>query len=438
MRTLLRALRNAGWLLGGKGVGAAFSLVYLTLTARSLGIESFGVLATVLAYGQIISNLASFQSWQTIVRYGAAHLARSRHAAASRLIGFAARIDFLASLIGACAAVALAAPCGQWLGWSAAEQQYAGLFGLSLVAAQRGVPTGILRLFDRFDLASFAECALPAMRLAGAICAWMYGGTVGNYLLVWAMAEIAATVAIWIAALYQLSGRGISFRLHCLAGVREENPGLWRFTLMANLAASLGLVWQQMPVMVVGWIAGPASAGGYRLAAQLGTAFAKPITLFSRALFPELARLAVENEIAALRALLRRVTILSTCGGALIVFLIAIAGRMFLELVGGSDFRFAQTVLVLLSIASAIAVAGFGREPGLVALGRPGTALAARGVAALLYIVAALVLVPAYGPAGAAIAAIVCNTVLVLMLHGALIHVLHSRETHPAAPRADS
>ncbi len=429
MRALPRALRNAGWLLGGKSVGAVFSLVYLTLTARSLGIESFGVLATVLAYGQIVSNLASFQSWQTIVRYGAGHLARSRHAAVSRLIGFAVRIDFVASLMGACAAFALAAPCGQWLGWSGAEQQYAGLFGLSLIAAQRGVPTGILRLFDRFDLASLAECTLPAIRLVGAVGAWMHGGTVGSYLLAWAIAEIAATAAIWFAALRQLAGRGIALRLHGLAGVREENSGLWRFTLTTNLAASLGLVWQQMPVIVVGWIAGPASAGGYRLAAQLGTAFAKPITLFSRALFPELARLAAENEVGALRVLLRRVTILSTCGGVLIVFLIAITGGMLLELVGGSDFRFARTVLVLLSVASAIAVAGFGREPGLVALGQPGRALAVRGIAALLYIVAALVLVRAYGPVGAAVAAILCNAVLVLMLHGALMQALRRLPT---------
>lgn len=188
-----RAIRNAGWLLAGKGVGGIFSLVYLALAARSLGAEPFGVFALILSYGQAVSNLAQFQSWQTLVRYGAVHVAAGQHDKLGRVICFTALLDLGAASTGAVLGVAGVYLIGAQFGWSDSEQTLAMLFSISLLFGLRGTPTGILRLFDRFDLAAYAETVLPAMRLAGALVAWMTGASILGYLVAWSLAELVTT-----------------------------------------------------------------------------------------------------------------------------------------------------------------------------------------------------------------------------------------------------
>ena len=411
-----RALRNAGWLLGGKGVGGLFSLVYLALAARSLGVAAFGVFALILTYGQAAANIVQFQSWQTFVRYGAAHLAGDRPHALRRLVAFTVLLDLGAASVGA-----LIAAAGTWVaaplfGWSGEEQHLAALFSLSLVFGLRGTPTGVLRLYDRFDLAAYSETVLPAMRLVGAGIAFATGPTIGGFLLAWAVAELVTTVAMWTTAAREL-GRHDIRQLHRSrpAGVVAENPGLWRFAWSTNLTASINLVWQQLPTLAVGWIAGPATAGGYRIAVQLTSALNKPALSLTRSIYPEFAKLAVDGGPAALTPMMRRAARLSAVVGLGVVLLIAIAGEFALTLVGGGNYGFAYPFLVLLSIAAAIDLSGFSLEPALVAIGRPGRILFVRAIAGAIYAALLVGLVVRFGAIGAPVAAI-CASMLVLTL----------------------
>jgi len=69
---LQRFLQNASWLLGASVIASILAFATGALAARSLGLETFGNLALVMAYVGTISTLVSFQSWQAIVKYGSA------------------------------------------------------------------------------------------------------------------------------------------------------------------------------------------------------------------------------------------------------------------------------------------------------------------------------------------------------------------------------
>mgnify|MGYP001193208811 CR=1 FL=1 len=90
---LRRTLQNAGWLLSGKGVGGLFSLVYLGLAARSLGLHDFGEFALLLSFGQAIASLAQFQTAEVVIKFGAPHLAQSRLDRFGRILGYSAALD---------------------------------------------------------------------------------------------------------------------------------------------------------------------------------------------------------------------------------------------------------------------------------------------------------------------------------------------------------
>ena len=411
-----RALRNAAWLLGGKGIGGLFSLVYLALVARTLGVAGFGVFAMIQAYGQALANVVGFQSWQTVIRYGARHRADARPDLFAQVLGFATLLDCGAALVGGALAVAGALLVGPLIGWSRETQLLAAWFGVSLVFGQRGAPIGVLRLFDRFDLAAYAELTLPATRLAGTLIAWSLDGGLAGYLLAWALAELVTTASMWWQAWREMKTRQLAGQRWGLRGLRIDNPGIWRFSITTNLTASIGLVWQQLPVLAVGWITGPAGAGGYRMATQLGTALTKPVVSLSRSIYPEFARLSVDAGVAALGPVLRRTALVSAGLGALSVLLIWLAGRPILLFVGGPAYVFAYPVLVVLTVASAVNLVGFGLEPALVAIGRPGGALAARSIASAGYLLLLGLMLPRLGTMGAAWATLAATLLSVALL----------------------
>jgi len=420
--SIARALKNAGWMLGGKGAGGLLSLGYLALAARGLGLVGFGTFATILAYGQAIANLASFQSWQAVVRYGVEHLTAHRYASLERLLRFTVKVDLLAAVTGLIAAFGGLVLVGPALGWQAEQCRLAGLFLLSLLISQRGAVLGMLRLSGRFDHAALAEASLPLFRLVGAAVAYVAGGGIGAFLLAWAVAELGCSLMLWAAAL--LAFRWLpaaSTTQSSKAGVFLENPGIGRFLLATSAAASVGLAWQQLPTLAVGLFSGPAGAGIYRLASQLGLALTKPVTALARAVFPELVIAVKGGSPAALRPMLARIVGGTVGFGLFALIVVALAGRTALELVGGPAYAAAYPVLVLLTAASVIMLAGFGLEPTLVAAGRPWTALGARALATGCYSCVILLLVPRFGAIGMGWSAIVGALLSTLFLHIAFV-----------------
>lgn len=414
-----RAIRNAGWLLAGKGTGGVFSLFYLALTARSLGAEEFGIFALILSYGQAVTNLAQFQSWQTVVRYGAQHEAAEQPGKLMRIIVFATLVDFGAAAAGTLLAIAGVYLIGGEFGWSASDKNLAALFCLSLLFGVRGAPTGVLRLFDRFDLAAYAETVLPTMRLIGALIAWASGASIASYLAAWAIAEVVTTLAMWWASFREIRQK---FKEPVagsrIKGVIEENQGLWAFAWTTNINTSLNLVWKQFPVLVVGWAVDAVAAGGFRIASQLVGALNKPTIALARAIYPEFAKLAVADT-RLIQKTVMRACLIGAAAGAIVLLLVLLFGRGVLELIAGEDHLFVFPVLLVLTIAAVFDLSGVAIEPALVALGRPGTVLRVRGITSVLYAGALMWAVDVYGSLGAAVTTVGASMLLLVLLYSA-------------------
>ncbi|MEO6061567.1 MAG: oligosaccharide flippase family protein, partial [Thermoflexales bacterium] len=234
-------IRNAGWILAGKGIGGLFGLVYLGLAARALGSAGLGEFVLILSFGQAVTNIAQFQTSEVLIRFGARHLRNGSGDQFARLILFSAALDALSAM--ACIVIALGAVVviGPMVKLAGEDQILAAAFATSFIFSIRGTPVGILRLLDRFDVAALSEATLPAARLlAGALC-YAFAPKVAWFLASWAAAELITTAVIWIAAIQQLLRREHLKRSSRRLGLRNvvaENSGLWKFAWFMNLAST--------------------------------------------------------------------------------------------------------------------------------------------------------------------------------------------------------
>lgn len=414
-RSLSSLTRNIGWLLGGKGFGGLVGLVYLAAAARALGPTRFGIFALVLTYAQLIANLIQFQSWKGVIRFGATHVAAGHSDRLARLLGFTATLDWTAALAGTVAAVGGVLLVAPQFGWTPEAQRDAALFAGALLLTTGATPSGMLRLFDRFDLLTYTEASAPIVRLVGAVAVWVGGGGIAAFLLVWVLAAIVQTVLTWIAAV-RIHRAHLAINRRTFRLVIKENPGLWKFMWQASLSSSLGFIWMQTGVLAVGAFAGPAMAGGFRLADRIAGAIVRPAETLTRALYPELARLVARDDQARLRALFRRTVVVSVIVAILVVLFCAVAGSLVLRVIGGAAFVFAQPFLIVLAISAAIDLAGLALEPVLNAHGKSSEVLRARIAGAVVYILLLIALLPMLGAIGAAFAAAVSCAVMVALL----------------------
>ena len=423
-------VKNIGWGLGSRGFNSAAGVAYLAIAARTLGPEAFGRFVLILTYGQMIANFVQFQSWKGVIRYGALHVAANRPDRLERLFGFTATLDFGSALAGALLAVVGVPLIGPLFDWAPNQQLSAALFAAILLLTTGATPTGILRLFDRFDLVAYAEAIGPLVRLIGSIVAWIVGAGVTTFLVIWASAAVMQAAAQWVAAVLINRSR-LAFGRQQFRQAVGENDRVWRFMLQTNVSNSVGMFWMQLGTLALGAVAGAAEAGAFRLAQRLAKGITRPVRPVTVALYPELSRLVAADDHAQLRTIMIRVTVVAAFLALLVVILSGVAGREILSLLAGKRFEFAAGFFFLLSIAAAIDLAGFAFEPLQDAHGRAWNVLRAKLIAAGIYAVLLAILLPAIGGEGAAIAAIICSLLIFVQLALASARILRTPKGKP-------
>jgi O-antigen/teichoic acid export membrane protein len=424
--------KNVMWGFGSRGFNSLAGIAYLGIAARALGPQAFGQFILILTYGQMIANFVQFQSWKGVIRYGALHTAAERPDRLGRLFGFTATLDFGSAFAGALLAIIGVPLIAPFFHWTSDQQLSAAAFASILLLTTGATPTGMLRLFDRFDLIAYAEAVGPLVRLLGSIAAWVAGADIPIFLAIWAGAAVAQAATQWIAAI-AINRSRLAFGRSPFRQAIAENDRIWRFMLQTNISNSVGMFWMQVGTLAVGAVAGAAEAGAFRLAQRLAKGILRPVRPVTVALYPELSRLVAADDHAQLRMVVVRVTLAAAALAFLVVIVTGVAGREILAIIAGRQFEFAYPFLFLLSIAAAIDLAGFSLEPLQDAHGRSWIVLRARLVAAGAYAVLLLLLLPRMGGEGAALAAIICSLAIFIQLAIATTVILRRPKVDAAA-----
>lgn len=410
-----RVFKNAGFLLSGKTATGLLGLAYLSLAAHGLGVEQFGILVLVQTYVQVIVGVTTFHSWQAVIRYGADRLEADDTEGFQSLISFTTVLDVGGVMIGATLAWFAAPLVGPYVGWNEAVISYAQPYSLMILFTIVATPTGLLRLYDRFDILAWQVTITPALRLVGVALAVLLEAPLWAYLLAWFVAGIIGGLALvllgWREGVRQ--GRLTNMRWS-LRGVTQTHQGIWSFCFASNFHSSLQMVTGHMSTFLVGAVATPAAAGLFKVAREVATALTKPAELLTQSIYPEFARLGAKKEWQSFGGLIRRAALLAGGAGVGILFVMALIGEPFLSVIFGADFVPAYSTLVLLVAAASITIAGFSFDPALYAMGRPGIPLRVNAFVVLfVYVPLLVVLTQTYGPVGAGWAMLISASMIV-------------------------
>ncbi|MEM9501984.1 MAG: oligosaccharide flippase family protein [Pseudomonadota bacterium] len=408
-----RLFTNMGWLLGGRGINAVLSLVYLALATRTLGTEGFGYFALIIALGQAVTGIANFQTWQFVVRWSA------NGDGPADATGFAIALDMLSVAMGSVLAGLLVWSAQLWLPLPPELMWLTLGYCIISLLSIRTTPTGLLRLRFKYAIATAAETVQPVIRAAGAIMAWLFMPNVAGFVLAWATSEVLVALTLWIVA---ARTERIDLSKISLTRIPRKHADAWRFVWSTNMSGSLTIASKQIMILLVGTFGGAALAGGFRVASQLGQALVTLAQAISKAILPEL----VHAKADAL-AIARRMANIASIGGVIAVFVALLFGRMGLELIAGEEFRVFYWAMVILSIAGAVELVGASLESLLVSAGRAGTAFLVRAVPTVLALVFLDAAIDWNGAKGAAFAVLGSSSLAVIGFYVAILNLREIR-----------
>ena len=195
-----------------------FGLATLIITARALDDQAaFGTVLFIHAYMLFFASLASFQTWQAIVRFGTDHLKNKNAAALSKLIRLGIDLDMIAACVAYVMVIASLPIIGLIASVTslndvanldaAGIQKLVALYCTILFFRQISTSVGIFRLFDNFTLLALRAILMPTLRFIGALIAWFQGWGVIGFLCVWYLASVCSYVALPILAFIELKRR---------------------------------------------------------------------------------------------------------------------------------------------------------------------------------------------------------------------------------------
>jgi O-antigen/teichoic acid export membrane protein len=433
---LRRLLTNASMLVGGRSLNGVFNLAALTLIVRTVGLETFGVLVLVHAFASTIGDIAKFQSWQAVLRYGTPALESGRVLDFRRLVKLTVLLDLGSSVVGILVAVVAAPLLASRFGWTPELVPAVQLYAFSILFMVTATPTGLLRLFDRFDLLSVSNAIGSFVRVLGGLWVFFYGGDLGFLLALWFAST--AVSGCWLIghSIRALSSRELlrGPRLG-LRGLATGHERIASFVMMTQANTTLSAGMRQLATVIVGLLLGASSAGLFDISRQVTTLLTRFARLMKPAIYPEFAKLSSRNDLAGIRQLMLRSMALMTGAGVVLVTPFVFFGRPLLGAVFGHEVEAAYGLVILLAFAAAVRLLSFPLEPALISTGRAGAALVVRAATVIVFLICMFTLIPELGLVGAGIAMLAAALVGVAGQATAVVVWFRSRTLDSQTPR---
>ena len=182
---------------------------------------------------------------------------------------------------------------------------------------------------------------------------------------------------------------------------------------------------QQLPVLLVGFFAGTAEAGLYRLAHQLTQTLSLIGGQINLASFTEMTDLHAKNGLPQLKPLFVKLILIAASIAVAFLPVIIVLGKPLLTLMSGPEFLGAYPFLLVLGFAAAMQIVSVTSESLLLAAGRSKTLIAIRLIGTAILLAMLFSLLHGFGAIGAAWAKVLAEAISLCLILGSSFLILH-------------
>jgi len=272
-----RIAANTGLMVGSKSMAAILGLGSLSIAAKVISPIELGTIIFLHAYMLFFSEIATFQSWQSIIRFGTDDVKENNAKQLSGLLNFGLKLDALGALIA---------------------------YILSMIVFA-------VFLFDKFNVLAFQGLIMPTTRFIGVLIAASLGAGFKGFILAWFLGSFVAYIFLPTMAAFELKSRrllGPVFKAG--TSLRFPREGIWAFAIKSNIDSTLAAANVHLPVLLVMGVFGSAWVAVYRIAEEAAKLLSEAFKLLDQVIYPELAKMVSLGQAAQIWKLVTRTAVM--------------------------------------------------------------------------------------------------------------------------------
>ena len=423
-----RIASNTGVLLGAKIMATLLGVGTLLVATQSLSAAEFGTIVFLHAYMLFFAEVATFQSWQTIIRFGTDDVAANDADSLARLLRFGYTLDFISVALGyvlAVGAFSIVVAISDMLpGLSPGEgvsidtlQTLVNLYCLVILVRFTSTSVGIFRLFDKFRILGVEALVMPIIRFGGALLAAQQGWGLTGFVAAWFAGSFAQYVFLWVAGFLELHRRRLLGPVwkSRISFFKPRRP-IWGFVVKSNIDSTLATGVMHLPQILVMALFGPVWNGVFKIAEEVAKLLTEGFKLLDQVIYPELAKLVTSGRADKIWRIVTRAAGILLAVGLTFSALIFWIGEPVLTSIFGADYAEAVPLAALLVPAAALMGAAAPLYPIFYATDRPGRAIMIRGAALFVYVLTFFVAADLIGELAPGFASLAANSFAVVVL----------------------
>ncbi|MBI3181718.1 MAG: lipopolysaccharide biosynthesis protein [Myxococcales bacterium] len=362
---------SSAWLVASQLANALLGIASTAILARTLGPGDYGLLALVLTFPMVVYSIVSFKPITVATKY----LAGFKSSGGSEELGATCKLTYLidqgTALLSMCIVVALGGYVAGLIGADPEVRSLQLLYAASFpLFSLEGTSMAVLSIWGRFRHSAVLAVVEKGVLLGLVVAVSLGGLGLRGGVAAMALTQAASGLGWFVSAQWVLARNGHSrwWRAR-LSSVKVLQAELVRVFGWNFMMVSLTGLMAQLPVMLLGRLAGAPEAGFFRLSSSLSTVAGYLEWALFRVAYPDLcARVNEDREsvLPRLRTWTRSAAIPAVVIGVLGVTLIWILippvfGDGYREIVHGAQ-------VMVLGVACAAPM--FWASPLLYSVGR--------------------------------------------------------------------
>lgn len=364
-------LRGWATLSTGNIAASAISLASIVVAARSLGPVDYGILVTIQALGLVIISVFDCNTDVALMKFGVEALERKDRAGFLRLVKLLLVVDLAsgtASLLAAWAAILLAHRAigiGDAVAWPAAA------YSLLLLTSVKGLPAGLLRVFDRYALVPVRDVLGALLRfLVGLGLALTSSATLGRFLAGWSVAEVTANLVFFGLGFRELRRHGFHGLRRAPVGLRRARAeGVVGTLLYTTTSSAIRVGSERVDTLLVGAVLGPLAVSIFSVAKNFANILIRLCDTVQQAVAPSFARLWAQGDVHRLRRLSLQTGLIAALVLCLLLAGLGLAAAPIIRVLFGASYVSSAPILLGLTAAFAVMLLGNLYMSALVSIG---------------------------------------------------------------------
>ena len=410
-----RVAQQTMWMGAITAVQAISGIVMVILTARILGAEGFGVFSIFIATALVFNGFISAPGHETITSFVTRYMIAEREAVAAQVLRMAFIIAFALALCAYILFSLVTLTSSELIGISDIHTSEMLVCGLaSLLMTTHLECLAALRLANLLALGFIVISIGAAFRSVALLVVWILDGNLMMTSVI--MAGAAAVTGVGLLASVMLSsGRGYLPRF--LSGWSIKVPKeVARYHLISFYQSKFGGLFGNLDVVLLGALIGPTQAGFYRAARRLVDTTLIITQPLSLSVQTEYSRRWYNDDGAAVQSLSRRFTIVSVTLAVIIYGLLIIGHQPIILIALGPEFEEAAIPLLVMIPGAFLFMSVTALHVLPAATGHAMPSLIWTATALGAQVSALIILAPAYGANGAALAYTVYYLVFTILV----------------------